>query len=73
MSNSQLPPATRLSHWQRYREQRIAHARDLRQLSIANRESPRCSKCTIVIAFRPDTTCHIADCPIAISTMDRSA
>jgi hypothetical protein len=56
--------ATRPSLWQRYRDKRMAHTRDLRQLAIDNRESPRCSKCSIVLGMRPDAPCQVADCPL---------
>ncbi len=59
--------------WAKYRDARIAHARELQQLAAAYRDAPRCAKCQIVISLRPDEACCIADCPLAPSTMDRSA
>jgi hypothetical protein len=59
--------------WRRYREQRLAHTRELQAFAAAYRDAPRCAKCWIVLALRPDEPCHVADCPLALPTVDRSA
>ncbi len=62
MSNNNASPTA--TPWARYRDARLAHARELQQLAAAMRDAPRCAKCSIVLAMRPDDPCRIADCPL---------
>lgn len=61
MSNNGSPAA---KPWARYRDRRLAHARELHQLATVCRETPRCSRCSIVIDLKPVGPCHVAACPL---------
>ena len=63
--NAPTTPST-TTPWYRYRDQRMAHTRELRQLAIHSQGAPRCGRCEIVLEFRPaGEPCRIAQCPLS--------